>query len=198
MRNKCKGEEKYLKNTFLKTTTLIALFLIFAIAASPFTLPISNAQGSKNTYAFIGALPNPVGVGQEVLLHVGISHELAEAAYGWEGLTVTVTKPDGHTETLGPFKTDSTGGTGTIFVPTMAGNYTLQTHYPEQEMPITSSGVPAGTVMQASDSDKLTLVVTEEPREYYPGAPLPTEYWTRPIDDQLREWSRCCETPGRT
>jgi hypothetical protein len=188
MRNKCKGEEKYLKNTFLKTTTLIALFLIFAIAASPFTLPISNAQGSKNTYAFIGALPNPVGVGQEVLLHVGISHELAEAAYGWEGLTVTVTKPDGHTETLGPFKTDSTGGTGTIFVPTMAGNYTLQTHYPEQEMPITSSGVPAGTVMQASDSDKLTLVVTEEPREYYPGAPLPTEYWTRPIDDQLREW----------
>jgi hypothetical protein len=31
--------------------------------------------------------------------------------------------------------------------------------------------------------------VQEEPIPYYPGVPLPTEYWTRPIDDQLREWA---------
>lgn len=38
-------------------------------------------------------------------------------------------------------------------------------------------------------SEILELVVREEPREYYPGHPLPNEYWTRPIDAQIREWS---------
>jgi outer membrane protein assembly factor BamB len=43
--------------------------------------------------------------------------------------------------------------------------------------------------MLASDSDKLTLVVQQEPIPSYQGFPLPSEYWTRPIDDQLREWA---------
>ena len=42
--------------------------------------------------------------------------------------------------------------------------------------------------MLASTSEKLALNVTEEPLAIWPGAPLPTEYWTRPIDPQLREW----------
>jgi outer membrane protein assembly factor BamB len=177
----------------LKSRTIanaIALFLMFAMTLSFVALPAANAQeGTRVTYAFIGSTPNPIGVGQETLLHVGITHELGGAQYGWEGLTVTVTRPDGHTETLGPFRTDATGGTGTIYVPTMAGNYTLQTHFPEQEMPVSSRGTPAGTTMLASESDKLTLVVQEEPIPYYPEHSLPTEYWTRPINSQLREWS---------
>jgi outer membrane protein assembly factor BamB len=144
----------------------------------------------RTTYAFIGALPNPVGVGQEVLLHVGITQQLTNVAYGWEGLTVTVEKPDGKTETIGPFRTDATGGTGTVYVPTMAGNYILQTHFPEQRSGEgkVGGGTPSGTLMLASDSEKLTLVVQAEPLEYYPGSPLPTEYWTRPINAQHREW----------
>jgi outer membrane protein assembly factor BamB len=136
-------------------------------------------------------MPNPVGVGQEVLLHVGITTQLASTQYAWTGLTVTVTKPDGTTQTLGPLSTDATGGTGTVFVPNVAGNYTLQTHFPEQVNPafVSRLNVEAGTMMLASDSEKLTLVVQEEPIVYYPGNPLPTEYWTRPIDAQLREWA---------
>jgi outer membrane protein assembly factor BamB len=140
-------------------------------------------------YAYIGATPNPIGVGQEVLLHVGITHQLGGVQYGWEGLSVTVTKPDGTTETISGIRTDATGGTGVIYVPSMVGNYTLQTHFPEQPIPITSAGTPAGTRMLATDSDILTLVVQEEPREYYQPHSLPTEYWTRPIDAQIREWS---------
>jgi outer membrane protein assembly factor BamB len=43
--------------------------------------------------------------------------------------------------------------------------------------------------MLASDSTKTELNVTEDPIQYYPGQPLPSEYWSRPIDSQLREWS---------
>jgi outer membrane protein assembly factor BamB len=194
MRNKLK-EKKNRMNRKTKGT-IVSLFLLFAMTISLIALSPANAQepATFKTYAFIGAVPNPVGVGQEVLLHVGITQQLSSALVGWEGLTVTVERPDGKTETLGPFKTDSTGGTGTVYVPTMEGTYYLQTKFPEQEMPedvraFAGITIPAGSIMQASTSDKLELVVQEEAIPYYPPHALPTEYWTRPIDAQLREWA---------
>ena len=88
-------------------------------------------------------------------------------------------------------RTDATGGTGARFVPDEEGEYILQTHFPEQTTTSDKQAVgsPVGTVMLASDSPKLTLVVTAEPQAVYPEHPLPTEYWTRPIDSQLRGWS---------
>jgi len=116
-----------------KTATAVVLFLLFTMVISLVALPTATAQSTKKTYAYIGAMPNPVGVNQEVLIHLGITDPHAMGVgYGWEDLTVTVTRPDGKTETLGPFKTDPTGGTGTVYVPTTAGNYTLQTNFPAQ------------------------------------------------------------------
>ncbi|HEX9261824.1 MAG TPA: PQQ-binding-like beta-propeller repeat protein, partial [Candidatus Bathyarchaeia archaeon] len=176
-----------------KKSAFIALLLITSMTISFFALPTANALSVK-TYPVFGCTPNPVGVGQETLILVGITQATASALYGWSGITVTVTRPDGTTETLGPFKTDSTGLTGYSYRPSMVGNYTMVMHYPEQLNPATIGGgftnpLPVNSTMLASDSNPLTLVVQEEPITYYPGFPLPTEYWTRPIDDQLREWS---------
>jgi outer membrane protein assembly factor BamB len=174
----------------------ITLILMFTISALIITLPTSNAQEPMRltTYAVIGATPNPIGVNQMVLIHLGITQYLGSAQYGWSNLTVTVTKPDGEIENLGSFGTDATGSTGTTYIPTQIGTYYLQTHFPEQAMPANlfsffGMNIPAGSIMEASDSDVLSLVVTEEQREYYPGNSLPLEYWNRPIDAQLREWS---------
>jgi outer membrane protein assembly factor BamB len=167
---------------------VVALFLMFAIAVSLVALPTANAQGTQKTYAFIGALPNPAGVGQTVLLHVGITQELPGAFLGWEDLSVAIKKPDGTTETISGIRTDATGGTGVTYTPTMTGNYTLQTHFPQQWGNYTWRTGYSEVLYSASDSEELTLVVQQEPIEYYPGHPLPTEYWTRPIDTQLREW----------
>jgi hypothetical protein len=169
------------------------LILMLSIAMPLFALPIVNAGGSMETYAFIGATPNPVGVGQQTLLHVGITQQLTNVNFGWEGLTVTITRPDGTTETLTGIKTDSTGGTGVVYVPNMIGNYTFKTHFPEQNTTATklAGGAPVGTMMLASDSEELLLVVKEAAEvPIYPASPLPNEYWTRPIDAQLREWSQ--------
>jgi hypothetical protein len=135
---------------------------------------------TRKSYAIIGATPNPIGVGQETLLALGLTQQLAFAPDGWEDITITVTKPDGTTETLGPFRTDSTGLTGAVYVPAVAGNYTLQTNFPKQKY--------QGITYLASTSRLLVLIVQEEPVPYYPAHPLPSEYWTRPIDAQLREW----------
>jgi outer membrane protein assembly factor BamB len=192
-----------------KTATAIALFLTLTMAVTLVALPSTNAQANrKKTYAFIGAVPNPVGVGQEVLLHIGITDQLSLQPDGWEGLTVTVITPDDETVILdndgNGFRTDATGGTGYVFVPDQVGTYKLQTNFPEQLCENGVSGlfgetIPPGTVMEASKSDVLELVVLEEPIQYYPGFPLPTEYWTRPFDAQHREWAQIAgswlETP---
>jgi hypothetical protein len=163
--------------------TLIALFLLFAMAISLVALPNANAQTTKQTYAFLGVVPNPVGVNQGVIMHVGITDQnVGGVGSGWTGLSVTITRPDGVVETLKDIMTDSTGGTGVTYTPTMAGNYTLQSHFPQQQY------MPYNYTYLASDSAIVTLVVQEEPIAYYPGQPLPTEYWTRPIDPQLRSW----------
>jgi outer membrane protein assembly factor BamB len=159
--------------------TMLALVLMFTIAL-PFAALPASAQTPRQTYPYIGALPNPVGVGQETLFHVGATEPLSSTTAGYEGLSITLIDPDGHTTTIGDIKTDATGGTGRVFTPNIVGNWTVQTHFPEQQI--------GSTLWLAADSAELTLVVQEEPLEYYPNAPLPTEYWTRPIDNQLREW----------
>ena len=176
---------KFAKN---KTMAITMIILMLSMAIS--LIQVANADGTWKTYAFIGATPNPIGVGQEVLLHIGITMPLTNVAMGWDDLSVTIIKPDNTTETISNIKTDSTGGTGRMYVPTMVGNYTLQTHFPQQLTTASkmAGGAPVNKTMLASDSDKLTLVVQQEPRVIYPGMSLPTEYWTRPINAQFREW----------
>jgi len=179
--------------------SFVAVFLVLMFAASLLmTFPTANAQAAPTlkTYPIIDAVPNPVGVGEEVLVRMGIIQATGDVSYGWKGITVTVTKPDGTTQTLGPFTTDSTGATFTTFIPNQVGTYKLVTNFPQQINPVDFFNVEggnmifAGTVMLASTSQPLNLVVQQDPLTAYPGHALPTEYWSRPIDPQLREWFR--------
>ena len=189
------------KSNYKTIGNAVSLLLLFAMIVSMIAAPSAMAQEPphKKTYAVCGLTPNPIGVGQEVLVWVGITDQLGVYTDGWQGLKVTVTKPDGKTETLGPFRTDATGSTGTVYVPNTAGNYTFQTHFPEQDYNWTSAAERTMIIFdpslhgvityEASNSEEIKLVVQEEPIDYYPGQPLPSEYWTRPINAQLREWN---------
>jgi outer membrane protein assembly factor BamB len=172
----------------------MALILMFAISALIVAVPSTIAQeaGTQVTYPFLGAVPNPVGKGQTVLFHVGIFQQLSLAQMGWEDMYITIEKPDGGTDTISDIKTDSTGGTGRTYTPEEVGVYYCTAHFPEQVLTETKTapGIAVGTVMLESESAVLELVVQEDPIEYYPDHSLPSEYWARPIDSQLREWSR--------
>jgi len=175
--------------------SVIALALLLTLSSIAVTLPSVHAQTTeKATHAFIGAIPNPVGVNQQVLLHVGITDYLLVESDGFEGLWVTITDPEGIEITLEDVRTDSTGGTGVVFTPTKAGTYTLQTHFPQQDYtwqgPALFDPSLTGTITYlASESEPLELLVEAEQIQYYPGNSLPNEYWSRPIDAQLWEWT---------
>ncbi len=187
----------YGENLMKKTIkTLFSVLLILTFAASMALMLPATAQPpamSMKTYAIIDAVPNPVGVGEQVLIRTGVIEATGDASYGWTGITVTVNKPDGTTETLGPFTTDSTGATFTTYTPNQVGTYKFTTNFPQQVNPVTffnlegGNMVFAGTIMKASNKT-VELVVQADPLLAYPGHPLPSEYWARPIDPQLREW----------
>src|SRR5690554_6697950 len=118
-----------------RTAAAIVLFLMFAMVTSLVLLPARGQifwEGHSKAYPYIGAVPNPATVNEEVLLHIGITRELQQQPDGWEGLSVTIERPDGKTDTITDIRTDSTGGTGRTYVPTMEGTYKLKTHFPAQ------------------------------------------------------------------
>ena len=160
-------------------TSAIAIFLISSMALTFFALPNVNAASTGKAYPFIDAVPNPVGINQYTLINMGALNFLNTESDGWN-VTVTITKPDGTVDTIGPFKTFSTGTYGKNYLVDQVGTYTLQTNFPEQ----TYSNVTYAAVK----SDPLTLVVTKDPVPGYPNQPLPSEYWSRPADSQLRDW----------
>jgi len=185
-----------------KTTAItIAIFLALTIAITLVALPTANAHypaWTIPTWCFCAVGNNPVGVNQEVLIAFWVQDPppTAQGAYGdrWT-FYVDVTKPDGDTETLGPFTSDPVGSGYATYTPNQIGNYTVVAKFAEHK--ITGIPVPPTDVRgaayvndtySASESDPINLLVTEEQIEPWPEAPLPTEYWTRPINSANRAW----------
>ena len=182
------------------------MIVILAFAASIFAVPITKAHEPPwtiPTYSFISVEPNPVGVGQTVYVNFWIDKvpptAIGQWGYQWHGMTVTVTKPDGHTQTLNMGNSDAAGGTWNSIVVDQEGIYEFEGNFPEQipkienPYPYGTPAVPLGDAFindtYLASSATTRLVVQEQPIETaYPSNPLPTELWTRPINSINRNW----------
>jgi outer membrane protein assembly factor BamB len=175
--------------------TMIALFLLLTIAVTLVALPAANAHTPPWTitsYAYIMAGPNPVGVGQRVLILMWVDGPMPSATVENDirrhDYTLTITKPGGKTETPMHWDTitDPTSCQFVIYTPDQAGIYTLKFDYGGQTY--TWSGSYQNDIFTVA-SKTTTLTVQEEPLpEPKNSYPLPTEYWTRPIEGQNTYW----------
>jgi hypothetical protein len=186
-----------------KTGKFLAVLLIALLSSSTLALlEVSNAHTppySLLSYAYVEANPNPAGVGQTVTIGfwLGQPPPTAAGSYGdrWENMKITIVKPDGTSETLGPFTSDDTGGTYTTFTPTTTGNYTIQFSFPGQTLagknlspsilPTTKAFV--GDYYQPANATA-TLTVQQDATPPIPQNPLPTSYWSRPIQSGNNFW----------
>ena len=181
----------------------IALLLMLSMSASIMLAPTTTAHTppwSYPTYAYLSVSPNPVGVGQTVTVNFFIDKVPPNAVniFGerWHGFRVTITKPDGTSETKGPYDSDAAGGAWFPYTPDTVGNYTLVFNFPGQVLtgenpsPITGNINPqdVNDTFLPSTSQKMTLVVQQEPVTGLPTNPLPTNYWTRPIEAYNINW----------
>jgi hypothetical protein len=181
-----------------KTAVAIAVFLTLSIGASMIMMPIANAHTPAwqiPTYAFIMAVPDPVGVGQYTHIFMWIDKRAISEAitndFRLHNYKLTITKPDGTIET----KTwdtcwDTTSSQGYNYAPDQAGTYTLKFEFPAQainDFSHANSAYVNDTYTASSAST--TLTVQEEPVSDFPASyPLPTEYWTRPIYGENPYW----------
>ncbi|MCL2134386.1 MAG: PQQ-binding-like beta-propeller repeat protein, partial [Candidatus Bathyarchaeota archaeon] len=86
-------------------------------------------------------------------------------------------------------KTWSTGTVGRKMSFSEPGNYTLQTLYDGEYYAYGTNNNRVYRYMKPAESEPITLQIIEGYwKPDYPGHNLPTEYWTRPVDSQLREW----------
>jgi hypothetical protein len=182
---------------------LVATILAISMTASVILVPETSAHTPAwqiPTYMFVSVAPNPIGVGQTVNVNLWCNAPppTASAQYGdrWTNLTLVITKPDGTTQKLGPFTSDATGGTVTTFTPDAIGNYTFQSFFGGEVLPGLNNPVP-GTISNnafvndtflPSSSSKFVLTVQQDPIPYESAAPLPTNYWTRPIYGENNAW----------
>ena len=111
-----------------KTKTM-AIMIVAILTVSMGAMTLTNAHTPPwqiPTYAYCNVAPNPSGLGQPVTvgMWIQIPPPTASGTTGdrWHGFKLTVTRPDGTTETLGPFTSDATGGTWTSYTPTALGN----------------------------------------------------------------------------
>jgi PQQ-like domain len=182
-----------------KTATItITILLSISMAASMTLLPNATAHTPPwqiTTYAFVAASPNPVGVGQQMLIfgwiNQVISGALLENNIRAENYTFIITQPDGTkvTQTF-PTVSDTTSSQYFAFTPEQVGTYTVSFSYGGQVYngpgPVAAQvGLPAtnGDIYLPSNAS-MTFTVQEQPIPTNVNSALPTAYWTRPIYGQ--------------
>ncbi|MCW4018409.1 MAG: hypothetical protein NWF00_07000 [Candidatus Bathyarchaeota archaeon] len=181
-----------------------ALLLLLVFAVSMFAVPLTSAHSpgwTVPTWTYVSVTNNPIGVNQQVVIVYWCDKypPTAVGAYGdrWT-FNLEITQPDGTKEIQGPFTSDPIGTGYLLYTPTQVGEYTIVVKMDEHV--ITGLPYPPGTMglyrgadsvndtYLASQSNPLTLVVQSDPIESWTETPLPTEYWTRPINAMNRNW----------
>jgi hypothetical protein len=161
---------------------------------------------TMNGRIFLSFSPNPIGIGQTLLVNLwSIPAPGANRAH--TGYTVTFTKPDGTKDVIGPINSYVADGTAWFeYFPDQTGSWTVQFTYPGDYYPagryvngvLNNSAAPGSSFMDQRDYPETwykpaqtpvqNLTVQGEPVMSW-HSPLPTDYWTRPISPENREWS---------
>jgi len=155
-----------------------------------------------DTKAYLSFRPNPVGVNQEILVNLWLEPPTHVVRYHSD-YQVIITNPSGQeTEIhLPTYRGDSTAWFPWIV--DQVGTWTIQfifpgSYFPAGDYQAYSGGatVEGGTIHFEDDcyykptsTEKQDLVVQEDIVYSWPESPLPTDYWTRPIQFVNREWA---------
>jgi outer membrane protein assembly factor BamB len=186
-------------NRLYKASTAMALFLMLTIAVTIVASPAANAHDPTWTivsYAYLQAGPNPVGVGQTVLILMWVDGPMPGATLANDirrhDYTLTITAPNGDKETKNwPVVADPTSTQFIRYTPTQVGTYTLEFDYPGQTYTWNATGSQRTWTNDVFTPANATYLLTVQEELLPPPTssyPLPSEYWTRPIEGQNTDW----------
>ncbi len=211
---------KFSKNV-AKASVAIILVLLFAsvtlttVQITPVEGQLSSFQQSltvptgevpyvtTDTKAVISFRPNPIGLGQALLINVWINPALDTNRGLLSGQTgclkVTLTKPDETQEVLTMRSTFSDAASYVEYTVDQAGEWKIKfeflgTYFPAGRyyngylVENSSGSYIESAYYKPSSTDEYTFTVQNEMVYSWPASPLPTDYWTRPVHYAHREW----------
>ena len=174
---------------------LFAVILTVTISTSLVMLPAANAHTPTwqvTTWAYINVAPSPVGIGQTVNVVMWLRNPMPGALLTnnarFQNYNLTIISPDG-TSTTKIFNvcSDPTSSQATTYTPTQTGTYTFIFSYPGQVYNFGGGNAYQNDTFLPSSANT-TLTVQQDPITGTPSYPLPTEYWTRPIEGENTAW----------
>jgi hypothetical protein len=155
---------------------------------------------TTETFAFLSFRPNPVGINQIILVNLWVTPAIHPSRY-FKDFKVTITMPNGEVEEV---VMDSYRADGTAWFEWLVdqiGEWKIKFDFPGAYYPAgnytTAAGAfggsgnvtfPTSAYYKPSSSPERTLVVQEETVASWPPSTLPTDYWTRPVHVENREW----------
>jgi PQQ-like domain len=201
-----------------KTTLLTLVVIIASVAILQTPIPSAEAQlaaqqpvsgplpsgvtvdATVETRAFLSFRPNPIGLGQSLLVNMWINpgvssnDRLLPQAH-----VITITKPDGTKDTMTLDSEPATAAQWFEMSPDQIGTWKfkfefLGTYFPagryyNGKIVTNTSGTLYGSAYyKPSSTAEQELTVQQDFVWSWPPAALPTDYWTRPASLNNREW----------
>jgi len=155
---------------------------------------------TQKTIAHLSVNPNPVGVGQPVSVSILLS-PITHASRYFSNYTVIITDPNGTHEVITKQSYYGDATSWLTLTPDKVGTWKIEFIFPGGYFPAGNYTIAEGSVQglgvvsfaesvyYAPSSDgPYDLTVQEDPMSYWPASPLPTDYWTRPVSPENREW----------
>ena len=155
------------------------------------------------THPGLAFSPNPIGIGQSLLVNLWINPPVSNQRVNTR-MSVTFTKPDGTTDVIDQLESYAGDTTAWFeYIPDQVGTWKVKFDFPGQYFPSGnySSGqllgyssygqvfsYPKSCYYEPSSTAELTLTVQQDQVMSWPPSPLPTDYWTRPVSSENREW----------
>jgi len=210
-------EKKKMNLTKKVATVSIALILISSIALMSMTFQPAQAQLSPTqptsgplpsgvtpnftvtTTPYLSVRPNPIGINQQLLVNIWIL-PAPHTQRAFKDLKVTITKPDGQTEVITMNSYPADGTAWFEWVVDQIGEWKFKYEFPGMYFPAgryidgnivtaTSGGAVYTSAYYTPSTTKETVITVQNDMVWsWPASPLPTDYWTRPISFDNREW----------
>ncbi len=215
-----------INKTKLLATIAIVLFIASILLVEMPVQPVQAQLAAKQPYigpmkagdtaavtavtrAFLSFVPNPIGVGQTLLVNFWINPALPsnDVIIPEGGYVITITKPDGTKDVRTMRSEPATAANWFQYVPDQIGQYSLKfeflgTYFPTGQYfngvivtnsSSTGAGLPLtgpntiSTYFKPSSTAEQNLTVQQNLVWSWPLA-LPTDYWTRPASINNRGW----------
>ncbi len=170
----------------------------------PTTVPAGEtADYTISDLAFLSVSPNPIGVGQQALVNLWITFPSGEGKY-MNGYKVVITDPDGGKQEVNLKSYVADGTSWFSYTPLKVGTYQFQFFFAGEYFPAgyytngkystTRTGDFADAIYNPSvyctpAQSPVTNLTVQEDMVLSWSSPLPSDYWSRPIQPNNREWN---------